>query len=597
MKKKDKKTLKLIGVIAICFAFIGTLIIYPIVKFHSNENMLESAARRYFDLYSNELPTGERVKTLSLQTLYHKAFLDEDLLIPLSKKTCSLSDSWVKVKRDDNDYKYYVYLKCGLMSSNVDHRGPKIKLNGDSDITIGVGEKYVDEGIKSVVDNRDGRIKIDDVLTSGKVDTNKVGTYEIKYSASDRLNNVTTEVRTITVVQKLNSTVKNALEDKVYYPGNSENNYMRISNQLFRIVSLDGKNVRIVSDEDVANVNYSKLDKWLDYYYENLNEFTKDAIVSTKYCNETLSSSNLNTQKCSKYTRKKKVYIPSVMDVNIVGGGYLKPITISWVANSASKEKAYVTRNLFLGEEYGKSFLTYSVDDNYGVRPMMTLNGEILITGGDGTYNSPYVFGDVEVGKGGDLVNTRQTGEYVKVSGKLWRIIKTNSDGTTKVIMNDTLGTLENDITCFPVSKNGSIEYNPKDKSSVGYYINNEVSNYIKTSYFVNHEIEVPVYKNKIIYGEEQKTKKYKVVFSSPDMYEIFSAQSTNLEDHSSSGYWLINSSNSKWITGAISDAGSPYNVKLMNSESNGIRPVAFIKRGAVIVSGNGTASKPYVVK
>jgi hypothetical protein len=285
------------------------------------------------------------------------------------------------------------------------------------------------------------------------------------------------------------------------------------------------------------------------------------------------------------------------MDVNIVGGGYLRPLTISWLANSNGKDKAYVTRNYFAGDAYGKTYLAYNQNDNYGVRPMMTINGDILITGGDGSYNSPYVFGDTEKAQGGDLLNTRQTGEYVKISGKLWRIIKSENDGTTKVVMNDTLGTLDDDISCYPVSSNGKIEYNPKDKKSVAYFINNNVSNYVKTNYFVNHEIEVPIYKDKIIYGEETKTKKYKVVFSAPNMYEMFSAQSTDIDGHNSYGYWLVNSSNKKWNAGAISDAGSPYNVKLMNSEAKGIRPVAFVKKGSVIVSGNGTADKPYKLK
>lgn len=597
MKKKDKNLIKLLVVIGVGVLFVWILIISPMITFHSNEKKLEAAARRYYELYSNELPTGERVKTLSLQTLYHKSFLDSDLYIPLTRKTCNVTNSWVKVKRENNEYQYYTYLECGVMKSTIDHKGPKIKLNGDSNITIGLGETYAEEGVKSVVDNKDGKMKVEDVLTSGKVDTSKVGTYEVKYTASDKLNNTTTEIRTVQVVQKFNSTVKKTLGENVYYTAEAQNNYVRISNQLFRIVSLDGKNVRIVSNEDVANVNYSKLDKWLDYYYDNLNDFTKDAIVSTKYCNETLSASQLNTTKCSKYTKKKKVYIPSVMDVNIVGGGYLRPNTISWVANDNGKGKAYVTRNIFYGDAYTKTFITYNVDDNYGVRPMMTINGDILITGGNGTYSSPYIFDDNEKAKGGDSLNTRFTGEYVKISGKLWRIVNVSNDGTTKVIMNDTLGMSGEDVSCINTSSDGKLEYNPKNKSSVGYYINNNVSNYIKTTYFANHEIEVPVYKSKIIYGEEIKTKKYKVVFSAPNMYELFSAQSTDVIGHKSSGYWLVNSSNTKLIAGVISDIGVPYNIKIEKNEASGIRPVAYVKKNAVIVSGNGTVDKPYKLK
>ena len=70
MKKKVKNGAKLIITIAIICTFAWFLIIGPTITFHDNEKQLENAAHRYFDLNSNELPTGQRVKTISLKTLY-----------------------------------------------------------------------------------------------------------------------------------------------------------------------------------------------------------------------------------------------------------------------------------------------------------------------------------------------------------------------------------------------------------------------------------------------------------------------------------------------------------------------------------------------
>ena len=56
--------------------------------------------------------------------------------------------------------RYYTYLKCGIISSNVDHKGPEITLNGDDEVNINLGSKYDEEGVKSVVDNTDGKIDV-----------------------------------------------------------------------------------------------------------------------------------------------------------------------------------------------------------------------------------------------------------------------------------------------------------------------------------------------------------------------------------------------------------------------------------------------------
>ena len=75
MSKKNNNYLrifKLIIAIVIVFLFIWFLIISPKIKFHNNEKKMKEAAERYFEINSNELPTGKRVKTLTLSNLYSK---------------------------------------------------------------------------------------------------------------------------------------------------------------------------------------------------------------------------------------------------------------------------------------------------------------------------------------------------------------------------------------------------------------------------------------------------------------------------------------------------------------------------------------------
>lgn len=594
MNKEVLKKIKLIVTIVLILVFVWFLIISPMITFHSNEKSLEDAAKRYFELNSNELPTGENVKTVTLKTLYHKAFIKNDLYIPYTSKTCSIENSWVKVKRVNGEYKYYTYLECGVLSSTVDHKGPVITLNGDESISIGIADNYKEAGVKSVVDNTDGKLNVKDVAIKGEVDTSKVGTYEITYTALDSLNNKTVVTREVKVVQKLNSTIKKILKETKNFAGNPENNYIRLSNMLFRIYGIDNNdNVIIVSDEDIANVNYTKIDKWLDYYYKNLNDFTKKIIVKSKYCNMNITDTTLDTTKCSGYTKERYVFIPSIIEVNKAASGnenFMRPNTMSWVANSKDKKTAYLTRSFFFGNESNKTYLSYSVDDNYGVRPMMTIKGDTLIVSGDGTKENPYIFGDTKKAKGGTLLNERFTGEYISIDDYVYRIIKTNNDGTIKVISDFTVNDTEE--TAFEI--NGKITYDPTKKSSIGYYINNRISEYINTKYFVKHEIEVPIYKNKIIYGQEIQTKKYNVVLSAPNMYEMFGAQPQSVASRS---YWMINTSQKDHVGAGMLSMGVPINGQIEDETRLGVRVVGFLKKGTTISNGDGTKEKPYIIK
>lgn len=604
MKDKKKKNkminrIKFLVVVAIIAAFVWFLIVSPMITFRSNEQKLETAAKRYFELNQEKLPTGERIKTLSLQDLYHDAYLDKDITAPYTNKVCSITDSWVKVRRENSEYKYYVYLDCGVLKSNIDHDGPEIKLNGGKEVTVGVGDKYEELGVKSVIDAADGKLKTKDVTIKGSVDTSEIGTYDLQYIAFDKLGNRTSVTRTVNVVKMLKNVVKKDLNGTSNYTGEPDNNFLRLSNMNFRIVGLDDKdNVVIVADEDIANVNYTKLDEWLKYYYKNLNKTTKKMIVKNKYCNMSVDESVLDSTQCNSYTKERNVYIPSIVDVNkaqALDSNFMKPYTMSWVANSKNNKEAYITRNIFYGDEYGKSFLAYDNTFNYGVRPMMTIKGDSLIIAGDGSLLYPYFFDDFESGVGGSLLNEREMGEYVEYGGIVWRVVEAMEDGTTKVISEVSLGNSFDGPNFY--SESNKITYNPKERSSVAYHINNGVNEYIDTSKFVAHEIEVPIYKNKIIYGEEVDIKKYKVKLSAPNMYEMFSAQSRASSNYEKThSYWLSNTSKTDRIGSAITDIGVPVNEEFGDYDAYGVRLVAYFKKGTVITKGYGTRSDPYTV-
>ncbi len=597
-----EKMLKYGKIIIICLVLgliIWFLIVSPLFTFKSNENKMLKAGKRYFEVNSNELPTGSRVKAISLKDLYSKSFLEDDFYVPLSHNACSVTESWVKVKRVDGEYKYYTYLKCGVLSSIVDHKGPEITLNGDDTITVNKDGKYRELGVKSVNDNSDGAIDVSKVeINSKSVDTSKVGTYEVTYTAYDSLNNKTEKVRKVKVVSRLKNTVNKETNNTGYYVGGNPNNYIYFSGMLFRIVGVSGDNVKIIADSDISNVNYSGIDKWLDYYYKHLTDKSKKYIVEDKYCNMKLNDETINTVECSSYTKKRKSYIISVDEVNrslVDGSSYLKPNTLSWTSNTFDKDNSYVTRNVFYEGEYGKTVIAMPNEYNYGVRPVITVRGDTLITGGMGKFDDPYLIGDMKSGKANDSLNKRYTGEYIKYSGYMWRIIDVDSDGTTKVISE---GTLKSDGIDVETRYNTDSEfkiYNPKEKGNVGYFIENKASEYLKTDYFVSKNVMVPIYKNYINYGKEVETKKYKVKLSAPNMYEMFSAYSVNTNDRCGT-YWEINSSKTAERKAVVMDIGYQVNEELSDNYDYGLRVVGYLSKDVNIVSGSGTVNDPYVI-
>ncbi len=600
-KKKIAFNIKFIISLIIVGLFVWYLVISPMMKFHDNEKQMINAAKRYFEINSNELPTGKRIKTLSLSTLYSKSYLENDFYVPYTSNVCDQTDSWVKVRKNNSgEYEYLVYLDCGVLQSSIDHTGPEIKLNGSEEVTIGLGSKYKEEGVKSVVDNTDGKLDVKDVVIKGNVDTSKVGTYEVEYIAFDSLKNRTSVTRKVNVINNLNSVVKKALNGAKNFTGNPTNNYVRLSNMLYRVYGLDSNNnIILVAAEDVSNVNYTKLNEWLNkYYYNHLNDFTKKLIVKSKYCNMKITDTTTDTTECSGYTDKVNIFVPSVVDVNKAAAGsenFMKTYTMSWVGNSGDDGKAYVTREIFFGEDYGKSFLSYENDLNFGVRPMFTIKGNISVISGDGTITNPYSFGDSTPISGGEELNKASTGEYVEISGDLYRVIDVEN-GYTKVIAEESI--VNSDDTKIVISPGIPVyefTYDTKKKGSIGYKINNESSQYIDTSYFTNHDVSVPIYKKDIIYGSEVKTEKYKAKVFAPNMYEMFSAQ-VNLFGHNSHSYWYLNTSKTTLYLSGITDTGVPLN-KVSSNVFYGIRPCAYIKKSTIITSGKGTRKEPYIIK
>ena len=276
---KNIKKIKILIIVVVILLIIWFLVVSPLIKFKNSEKQVLEAAKRYYEINNSLLPTGKKIRTVSLQALYDKDLISEDLKSPYTNKECNSKTSWAKVRKENNEYKYYVYLECGILSSKIDHKGPEITLKDGDTVTINKGDTYKDAGIKSVIDDTDGNIDIKKVtIDTSKVNVNKNGTYEVTYKVRDSFNNETVKIRTVKVEQILNKIVEKNTDKTNIYKGNTENNYIKLDGIIFKIIGLnDDGSVKIVSNDALAAVDYNDIDDWLnDYFYNKLSDSAKE---------------------------------------------------------------------------------------------------------------------------------------------------------------------------------------------------------------------------------------------------------------------------------------------------------------------------------
>ncbi len=90
----------------------------------------------------------------------------------------------------------FVFTACG---EKGDTTAPVITLKGASPMEITLGEVYREKGAIANDDN-DGTIKVS--IDTSNLNTGKIGSYQVKYTAKDKSNNSRTIVRTVIVVAK-----------------------------------------------------------------------------------------------------------------------------------------------------------------------------------------------------------------------------------------------------------------------------------------------------------------------------------------------------------------------------------------------------------
>lgn len=586
MSEKNKKKITISLIVVIAVALIWFLIISPLIEFKKSEKEVLNAGKRYFEVNKTYLPTGNRIKTISLKTLYNKDFIKEDIKVPNSSSMCDENESWVKVQKKNNEYNYNVYLKCGIYSSKVDHKGPTITLKGENEITVNKGDKFKDPGIASVSDNTDGKIDTKQVKVDSNVNINKNGTYEIKYSIKDSFDNKTEVIRTVKVVQILDKIVKKETDKTNYYKGNDNNNYIKLDGILFKIVGLneDGS-VKVTSSEPLAFVDYNSVDTWLnDYFYDKLSDNVKKYIkTDSKWCNEEISNTD-NYTKCNKYGKKKAVGLLSVADIN----------------NSKDKDgnsSLLGQQSFLLGNQKDKKEIKVIPIENKvktdnknivsGVRPTMNLKSNIVISKGNGSDLSPYIIkGTSTRVKAGSKVSDLKIGEYVNYSGFNWRVSNKKDNGNIQLVLDGTITSNESYLLLgFGIDEK---YYSTNNKTNLGYKLVNESSKYINTKLLQKQKFKVYNYKGNATYNSDVNYNNYTTKLIEVSMFELFSTSSSD-------NYWF-RESDGKGNAYANSPIGDVVKYEIVENNNSMIKLSVLVDGTSTIKLGSGSKDDPYTI-
>ncbi len=234
-------------------------------------------------------------------------------------------------------------------------------------------------------------------------------------------------------------------EDGSYvFMGKVENNYVKINNDLYRVVSIDTNgNVRIVKNdsiglyllEDNTVFTDSELYGFLNkvngskgYFEQSINSFKVSlatSAISTKVIDDVKKIDN-ELSETDNY-----VSMLSLEEYLLAGGvnSYLNDGTSYWLTNQNSEGKNYFV------DETGALGTSYSSILALNVRPVITLNYTIKATSGDGSLENPFVLINKEATK---LANITP-GSYISYSGSNWIAQRFTEDGNLVVTNSEVL--------------------------------------------------------------------------------------------------------------------------------------------------------------
>lgn len=259
------------------------------------------------------------------------------------------------------------------------------------------------------------------------------------------------------------------VEDGYLFVGAVENNYLRFSGRIFRILKVNKDHtIKVVSEENQTilpfgeNENYegSNLENWLTkkenvetsgVFYQSLTDAYNN-LVQTSYCEGTLTKEKV---KCSGKQKKDYVTLLSIEDYLNASSkdGFLNNGKISWLLGKEEDSVVYMNEEGMI--EKGL------IEDGYGVRPVITLEKRCKYLTGDGSKENPYQIEEEKKTKVGD---------YISLGTDLYQVYR--EDDSMLYLSLDGYLTLDGKEILLSYDPY-TTQFDPNTRANIAYYLNN----------------------------------------------------------------------------------------------------------------------------
>ena len=261
--------------------------------------------------------------------------------------------------------------------------------------------------------------------------------------------------------------------DGYYFKGNAESNYVMFFNKLYRVIRInDDNSVRMISENIEGSFMWGE-----DSHYKSSNVHTflnktktehsgiyldtipnyKKYLKITKYEEDKMVNDKIEF---SDKTIKDYVTLLGLKDYTTATGknSYLNNGKLFFLIGfNEDKENLYV-------EDDG-SIQSCDSLEGLGIRPVITLKKNMVVSGGNGSKDDPYV---IDTGDDKSYVNT-----YVKLGNDMWKVYQ---DGENlKLNLNGYIKEGDNEVIRNYSTTNSIFDLN--DRNNIAYYLNTDYLN------------------------------------------------------------------------------------------------------------------------
>lgn len=355
-----------------------------------------------------------------------------------------------------------------------------------------------------------------------------------------------------------------------YFTNDTKYNYLIYKGLTWRIIKFNEDETTLILDNSITSLTYNQIYNWLNETNDSNSGIFED-LLENKNSVHNLNDKKKNVHKfmhndndyCEYTFNKYTLLNKDDYDITGIDNSFINNNTDFWINNN---EYIDILGNIKQGENN-----TY-----HGVRPIITIDSNIITKDGNGSIDSPYFIYKDEI----NILKDVENNSYIRYNNSLWKVIS-HEDNKIKIISEECIKDNEKKCINIPFSNdNNSIDkYN---KKSVIYYLNNtyykslEHKEYIvKSKYYIGKYLDNDY---KTIYDKSIELKVGLPTIADPYAFELNNIYLLTTNDNSISIY--------------ISQDEHPF--ETMISEKAYLRPVIYIKDNISIIEGNGTYESPY---